>query len=137
MIEKALYAVLFVYCCSFGMLTAQFIWADVFHVTIRNFQGEEMKSNVLQIINMDNINTITENIVTANFTENTTAFNRVENSTVAAAFVAWELVQLMTGTYIFGVLYFMGVPAILIVGMVIIYVLLLGRAIISYIRLGL
>ena len=51
-----------------------------------------------------------------------------------AAFVAWELITLMTGTYIFYIMYLFGVPLIFVLGMTILYGFLLARAIIGYVR---
>lgn len=134
MIEKALIVIIFMYATSFGVLGAQYVLGDIFGVQIKNYEGVPIESNLLDIVRLDNLNAITANIVSANYTENQTSFDRIEDSTTAAAFVAWELVLLMTGTYIFNILILFGVPEIIVAGMVIIYVLLLARAIIAYIR---
>ena len=125
------------YSTSFGLLGVQFILGDVFGITMRNIEGAEIKSNLLEVIRLGDLNAITANIVSGDFAstgENTTDFNRVENSLTAAAFVAWELVQLMSGTYIFNLLLLLGIPSAIIAGPVIIYIFLLGRAIMGYIR---
>ncbi len=46
----------------------------------------------------------------------------------------WELIQLLTGTYIFGFLYLLGVPLIFVTILVVVYFALLARAIVGYIR---
>ena len=46
----------------------------------------------------------------------------------------WELAQLLSGTYIFGFLYLLGVPVIFVTILVIIYLALLARAIVGYLR---
>lgn len=134
MIEKSLIIIIMIYSISFSALGFQYIIGDIFGFTITSFDGKNVRSEVLDWINESYLNTVTTNIVTANFTENTTAFNRVIDSTIAAAYVGWELVTLMTGTYVFNLLYLVGVPPIYIAGMVILYVFLLGRTIIGYIR---
>lgn len=123
-----------IYSISFSALGFQYVVGDVFGFTITSFDGRIVKSEILDWINQSYLNTVTRNIVTANFTENTTAFNKVIDSTIAAAYVGWELVTLMTGTYVFNLLYLLGVPPIYIAGMVILYVFLLGRTVIGYIR---
>lgn len=134
MIEKALIIIIVMYAVSFSALGFQYVIGDLFGFTITNYKGDEVKSDILDWINESYLNTVSTNIVTANFTENETAFNKVIDSTIAAAYVGWELVQLMTGTYVFKLLFLLGVPEIFIAGMVILYIFLLGRTIIGYIR---
>ena len=134
MIEKALIIIIVIYSISFSALGFQYIIGDVFGFTITSLDGTEVRSHILDWIDEDNLNTVTENIITANFTQNTSAFDKVIDSTIAAAFVGWELVTLMSGTYVFNLLYLLGVPPIFIAGMVILYIFLLGRTVIGYIR---
>jgi len=119
---------------SGSVLTVQFILGDVFGITLTNFEGVPLKSNILSIIDIDEINLRELNIVEGNFTENTTSFNRVEDSAVASAYVAWEALQLVSGTYIFQVLLLFGMPDILVAFMVIVYVFLLGYFIWTAVR---
>ena len=72
--------------------------------------------------------------MSANFQGNSTYFDKVETFTTGAAFVAWELVTLMTGTYIFYIMFLFGVPEIFVLVFVTLYVLLLARAILGYVR---
>ena len=51
-----------------------------------------------------------------------------------AARVALLLFQIITGTYIFTILTYFGVPAIFVAGITMIYVILLARTIIAYLR---
>ena len=134
MIEKALIIIIFVYASGFGILAVQYALADVFGISLKNFEGADIKSNLVDIIRLDELNELQANIVTANFTENSTAFDRVEDSVVAAAFVAWELILLMTGTYVFNILILLGIPAPIVAGLIFLYVMLLARAILAYIR---
>jgi len=117
-------------------LVAQYT-ADTIGYTIKNFDGVPLESNILTIIDVNEINTRTANIVEGNFTGNTTItgnYNRIEVPEVAGAFVAWEMIQLITGTYIFQLLILFGVPTIMVVPMVIVYVLLLAIFIWTSIR---
>ena len=132
--EKALHVMLFMWCISFSVLGGQYVIGDVFGVTITNLDGVPVKAHILTLVDEDVINTTTENIVTANFTTNSTYYDQVETFTTAAAFVAWELVLLLSGTYIFNFLFLMGVPLIFVSFFVILYLALLARAIIGYVR---
>ena len=51
-----------------------------------------------------------------------------------AANMTWEILQILTGTYIFSILALFGIPSIVIAGLVIIYSMLLFRALIGYLR---
>ncbi len=131
--NKALIIWIFMFFFGGMGLVAQYT-ADSFGYTIKNFEGVPIESNILGIIDIDDINVRTINIVEANFTGNTTAYNRVEDPQVSGAFVAWEVIQLITGTYIFNLLILFGVPIIMVVPMVIVYVLLLAVFIWTSIR---
>ena len=119
---------------SGSALTVQFVLGDIFGVTFETPDGDPIKSNILSIIDINDINTRELNIINANFTENTTDYNRVENSAVASAYVAWEALQLVSGTYIFQLLILFGMPEILVAFMVIVYVFLLGYFIWTAVR---
>ena len=110
------------------MLSVQYMYADVLGTDIKNFEGVVMKSEVLEYVDTGAINTATSNIVGTNST------TVVNNPVTAAAGIAWEIIQLMSGTYIFGVLVLFGVPSIIVAGMTILYVILLAFTIVSYIR---
>lgn len=142
--ESALKIMLFMWAISFSLLGGQYIVGDVYGITLVNswtdFNDDgtpdnvPIKSHLLTIIDEDTINETTENIISANFTTNSTYYDKVETFTTGAAFVAWELVTLLSGTYVFNLLYIMGLPVMFIAFFVILYVALLGRAIILLIR---
>ena len=128
MIEKALIIIVFMYCTSFSMLAGQFMIGDVYGIPIVNFEGVEMRSNILDVINTGNLNTVTGSLNSLNQTTIT------DNPIVAAGGLVWDIVTLLTGTYIFNMLLFFGVPPIFIGGMVVIYSLMLFRTLIGYLR---
>ena len=134
MSEKALVIIVFMYGTSFSLLGAQYVISDVFGSTLTSpVTGQPIKSSLLGngtngIINIGIINQQQLNI-TSNSRSAT-----VTNPIGTAASMAWEIMQILTGTYIFNTLYLLGVPAIFIAGLVILYVILLARAIIAYIR---
>ena len=146
MIEAALKIMLFMWCTSFSILGGQYVVGDVIGIELKNTWTDfsdppdgipdetSLKPHLLSIIDEDTINETTENIVTANFTDNSTYYDQVETFTTSAAFVAWELVTLLSGTYIFNFLYLMGIPIYFVTILVIVYLAILARAIIGYVR---
>ena len=115
------------YCTSFGLLGGQFM-ADSYGLTLRAPDGTAIKANILDFVNVDNINTRTSNVTQSN----ETAF--ILDPIIAGATIAWQFFLLLTGTYIFNLLYLFGVPTIFIAGMVIIYSFLLINTLIAKIR---
>lgn len=134
MIDNALKIVIFMYAAGFSLLGVQYTMADTIGLEMTNLDGVPIKSALHGFINDDEINTRTQNIVSADFQGNSTYYDKVETFTTGAAFVAWELVSLMTGTYIFYIMFLFGVPEIFVLVFVTLYVLLLARAILGYVR---
>ena len=128
MLEKPLYIMLFMYAASFGMLGAQYMLGDIMGVEMKNWEGASIKSELLTTIQVDQLTTTAQNIVGTNQTSVTT------DPISTAANIAWELFLLLTGTYIFEVLHDLGVPMIVVTGMLILYIIMLSRAIIGYLR---
>ena len=134
MIDNALKIIIFMYAAGFSLLGVQYTMADTIGLEMTNMDGVPIKSALHGFINDDEINTRTQNIVSADFQGNSTYYDKVETFTTGAAFVAWELVSLMTGTYIFYIMFLFGVPEIFVLVFVTLYVLLLARAILGYVR---
>ena len=147
MIDKALIIIIFMYAASFSILGVQYELGDKFGVdlvTIIDIKdssgavvtpaGTAIKSSILGYINQGELNQRAINIVQANFTTNSTFYDRVETFTTGAAFVAWELVTLLSGTYIFNLMYLLGVPLHFVIGFLALYLFLLARAILGYVR---
>tara|TARA_B100000029_G_scaffold842_1_gene1009 strand:- start:907 stop:1314 length:408 start_codon:yes stop_codon:yes gene_type:complete len=133
MIEKSLYIMIFMYAASFGILGGQFVLGDVFGIDMKVMcdceeNGEALKSHILTTIQTDQLTTSAQNVIGTNQTSVTT------DPITAAAGIAWELFLLMTGTYIFQILYFMGIPSIIVTGLVLLYIIMLMRTIIAYLR---
>ena len=135
MIEKALMILIFMYAISFSLLAGQFFLGDVMHKTLKNWQGVELKSAILEFLNQQTVNDVTSNIANINNTRNST-LDAVTQSFELGLNIGFELITLITGTYIFNVLYFlMGTGSeIFIAGLIAIYAILLGRALIAYLR---
>lgn len=136
MIEKALFIIISMYALSFSLLIGQYIWSDVVGLTMYSpITGLPFQSSVLQFINTGNINTISESVVTVNATTSNT-FTGIERAFQLGMTVGLQLFELMTGTYIFNLLQVFGVPAIMILPIVTVYVFLMIRAAMSYFRNG-
>ena len=119
---------IFMYATSFGLLGAQFLVGDIIGVTMTDIEGNPLKSSILSTIQVDTLGTSAQNVIGTNQT------TVVSDPITAAAGIAWELIQLMTGTYIFNIAYLMGVPLIIVAGMTLLYIILLMRTIIAYLR---
>lgn len=127
MIEKALIIIVFMYALSFSLLGGQFVMST-FGITMVNYEGTPIQSNLLAIVDTDNLNSVTSNLTTIN---GTTA----ESDPIGtAAGLVVDIIQLMTGTYIFNLLFLFGVPPIFVYGMITLYAIMLFRALIGYLR---
>lgn len=119
---------IFMYSISFSILGAQFIVGDIMGVEMTDINGDPLKSSILTTIQVDQLNTSAQNVIGTNQT------SIVSDPITAAAGIAWELILLMTGTYVFQIAYLLGIPSILVAGMVLLYIILLMRTIIAYLR---
>ena len=128
MIEKALIVIIFMYSMSFSMIGTQYILGDQFGITMTSMNGVPIKSNLLAITDIDTLNIIGANVTGTNAT------TIRANPVVAAAEIAYELFLLITGTYIFNMLLLFDVPVVFVAGMIFIYVLLMIRAVVGYLR---
>jgi hypothetical protein len=113
LIDKALIIVFVFYALGFMIIGLEYSVNQVYHVEmVSPLTGEPMEtSSIVGYLQNSEFNAQTEQIVTANFTTNSTFYSKVETFTTGAAYVAWELIGLMTGTYIFNIMLQMGVPA--------------------------
>lgn len=129
MIEKSLIIIMFMYTFSFVTLGIQYTLADSFGVTLVGADGQPIRSNVLDFVDTGNINTRTGAFVDANQTE------MGLEPIVSAAGLVVEIFLLLTGTYIFNVLFFViGISQVWVAGFVILYFFLLMRTIVAYLR---
>lgn len=135
MIDKALMIIIVMYATSIAFLTVEYTIVDVMHVEVTNYRGETLNGTLVETwMNMEVFNEQSQLIINGTFNQNTTDYNRVETSITAAAAVAWNLIILLTGTQIFALMYFFGVPTPLVGGMVILYMFLLARGIFGYLN---
>lgn len=122
---------MFLYAISFGVLTAQYVYADVYGIVLKDFQGQPIKDIFIKISNINTLQNEQGEISAINATKLT---NDPLGTSSAIAGIALTLVELASGTYIFDLLYHLGVPLIFIVGMVGLYIFLLARAVLGWIR---
>ena|SRR3990167_1378197 len=123
---------LFMYSVSFGILGAQFLGC-AFDIELTNMDGVPLEScdgdgNLSSMINMDELNVRTLNIANTNQTDITT------DPIIAAAGVALQIFLLLTGTHVFNIMILFGVPLVFVSGLVILYLIMLGRTLIALLR---
>lgn len=117
------------YALSFSLLGGQFI-AEPFGIVMSNADGIELRSSLLAFVETDNINEITGSLTTINGTQ-------AESDPVAvSAALVVEILELLTGTYIFNLLFLFGVVPIFVYGMIVIYAILLFIYVIMMLRGG-
>lgn len=118
----------FLWSSAFGLLGAQYVYADVFGITmVSPVTGTPMKSSLLTYFNIGNINTIGTNVTG-------TQRSQVVNNINEFLSIVWEMIQILTGTYVFNLFNLLGIPAITTAGFVALYTFLLVRAYFGYIR---
>ena len=127
MIEKALIVIIFMYATSFSLLGVQYVM-DTYNISMVNYAGVPISSNVLDIIDSDTLNDTTNNLNTINGTA-----TEADPVGTAAGLVV-DIIGLMTGAYIFNILWLFGIPDIFVNGFIMIYAFLLFRALIGYLR---
>jgi hypothetical protein len=133
MIEKPLYIVITVYCISFSVLAGQYFINEFMDITLTNWEGAPIKANILALSNMTELNALAADFSGAESQSNST-LAPIENAFNIGLNIGWEILTLLTGTYIFNFMYFMGVPWYFVAGMSIVYFFMLGRTIIAYVR---
>jgi hypothetical protein len=141
--DRALWMMIGMWMATFVTLGGQYIYGDVLRQDLvinctdsipmdcDSIKGEPMKAYLVGYIDLANINSILSNSLAG--TDGGT-IDRLLQSVVAAAYVAWNVVALLSGTYIFTFLYFLGIPTVFVVGIALVYAILLVRAIVGYIR---
>lgn len=135
MIDKSIMIIIFMYAASVSFLSVEFILIDVFHITVTNYNGDELTGTlVTNWMDLTTFNEISEAMANGTFNENTTFYDRVETYATAGAAVTWNFVTLLTGLYIFNLIAFLGVPLPLVTGLAILYVFLLARTIIGLLQ---
>lgn len=136
MIEKSIIMIISMYCLTICLLSGQFMLGDPYGFTLKNFNGEPIPSAILNTARLSEFNEASNNILETDFdgTVDGREFDRVVDFNVGMAFTVWEFVSILTGTYIFYILYFLGIPYFVVGGMMVIYSILLFRTIAGILR---
>ncbi len=140
MIEKSLVIIIFMYATSFAALGVQYTIADSFGINLVGANGDDISSNVLDFIDTGFINQISDvdRGDPPGSSNQAGVFNQTAMSLdpiVSAAGLVVEIFLLLTGTYIFNLLFYLiGIPPIWIAGFVVLYFFLLMRTIVAYLR---
>ncbi len=142
MLDKALYIMIFMWIASFTLLGVQYMVGDIMgqEMTIQctdsilmdceSVKGTPIKPYILNWANEANINEITQRASEGDYT----GIDKFIQFAIAAAFVAWDLIALVSGVYLFTMLYFIGMPSIMVIGLGIVYLIFLLRSIFGWIR---
>ena len=133
MIEKPLFIVLTVYCISFSTLAGQYFINEFMDIELTNWEGAPIKTNILSLSNMTELNQLAADFADAESQSNST-LAPIENAFNIGLNIGWEILTLLTGTYIFNFMYFMGVPWYFVAGMAMVYFFMLARTIVAYVR---
>src|SRR5574338_19662 len=115
------------YCFSTAFFVGQYIWYDTFHVEMMDWNGNPIHAALLNATEIDNLNQFANNVKNQDF-------SNITQNVTSAAYVAWQLLTILLGTYIFGILAIFGIPPMVIIILQILYLLLLARAILAYVR---
>ena len=73
MLENALSIMLFMWAVSFSVFGMQLTLGEAYDIEIRNHRGEVIESQLAKLIDQDEINETTENIVSGTYTRTRTA----------------------------------------------------------------
>lgn len=128
MFERGLVVILFMYALSFSLLGVQYMLADVLGVQMTSMSGEPIRPNVLARTNIDRLAALSSDV------QDTDPGTIQVSPILAAAEIAYDLFQIMTGTYIFTLLLVLDIPPIFVTGIVVLYTILMIRSIIAYLR---
>jgi len=104
--------------------------ADIGPLKCSEYVGQPIKSYLVGYIDLTNIT----GLLSDSLSGSDGTFDRIIGFTLAAAYVAWNLVAILSGFTIFSLLWFLGVPFIIVTGIGVIYAVFLARAILGYVR---
>lgn len=136
-IEKALFIAICMYALSFSLLIGQYIFMDIMGLQMYSpVTGTPVQPAIIQMIHTGTINSINSDVVNVNATTSN-VFTGIERAFQLGMTVGLDLFTLMTGTYIFSLLeVVLGLPRLVTLIFVAVYVFLLIRAAMSYFRNG-
>lgn len=128
-VDKSLIIMIFMYSISFTVLAGQALIADAFHFTlISPVTNVPMKSTLLSIGNINNFQSIEQNATTA---QRGTFYN-LQNQVGYWGNLFFDIFLVLTGTQIFQVLVFFGIPGIFVLVILVPYYIFLFRTVLGY-----
>jgi len=130
---------------TFMFIGIQYLIGDVFGIDITinctdgdvvawkcsDYLGQPIKSHLIGYIDTADITTKLADSLDGT---DDGAIDRIVGFALAAAYVAWNLIAILSGITIFQLLWFLGVPFIIVTGIALVYYVLLARAILGYVR---
>ena len=149
MIDKAWVVIIFMYILSFTFMGVQYALADVLHFQLTTMMdvynpitkvtipaGTEMRPYFQGYSNYGTLNNVATRVTSGDnySTSDNSFYDKVVTSTIAAAFIGWDVITLLSGMGIFSLLFLFGIPYIFVIGIEIVYVFFLIRTIIALIR---
>ena len=148
MIDKAWVVIIFMYIASFTMLGIQWTAGDYLNHDMTTLvdvydpindittpAGTKIKPLFADVANLNTFNDVAGRVTTGTYTNSDSSFfDRAISFATAAAYIAWDVISILTGTYIFTLIFMMGVPYIFVTGISVVYVFFLIRTIIALIR---
>ncbi len=144
--EKALWIIISMYAVSFAFAGIQFAVGDIMDVVLIDSTGDPLVEGT-GTCGVGGVGTGTEtdcgvmgatNLTgTGGLSEKTGEIVNSNEATITASVssyltIAWTLFTIITGTYVFNILLLAGMPPIFVAGIVILYVVLAGRAFVYY-----
>ncbi len=118
---------------EFALLGGQFVIADVFHTQLTDFNGNPIKNTLVTGTGTATLNTIQVNATCTTTACRSLATNPITYLQVAAAY-AWDLFMLIMGLGVFQFLFQLGVPLIFLSGFIAMYLFLLIRSLMGWLR---
>ena len=136
MINKSIDIIIFMYALTTSLLAGQYMIADPYGIELVNYQGRNLVDPLEASLQVQSINIASENIIDTNFngTVNGNPFNKVVDFNQSMAYSVFQLLSIISGTYIFYILSFLGLPLIVASGFTLIYSILAIRSIVGWLR---
>ena len=136
MINKSISVMIFMYALTTSLLAMQYIVADAYDITLTNYKGESLAPPLLNLAKVSNFDTASANIIGTNFngTVDGRPFDKVVDFNQSMAYSVFQYISILSGTYVFYIMFFLGIPMIVVSGFMLLYSLLLIRTIVGVLR---
>ena len=134
MINKSVSIIICMYCVCMSVLVGQYVIGDIFEMTLTNYKGEPIRSELIALVNFDAINRASENIIESKDDHGNNSFDRVLEFNVGMAYAVFEFITILSGTYIFYFMFLMGLPLPFVMIFVVPYTILFIRTFVGLLR---